>query len=97
MTPPAPVLSYVEDLLRSIIGEEIGRHLGSSTPAPSPAPHEPAFEWVTNKRAMDLTGLSRSQLQRLRKTRALDYRKVGKLVYYRVQDLASLIERGAST
>ena len=97
MTPPAPILSYVEDLLRSIIGEEIGRHLGSPAPAAPPAPAEPAFEWVTNKRAMGLTGLSRSQLQRLRKSGALDYRKVGKLVYYRVEDLASFIERGSST
>ncbi len=52
----------------------------------------PPPEWVSNRDALDLTGLSRSSLARYRKNGQLPYSKVGNNVFYRRADLLALFE-----
>lgn len=56
----------------------------------------PGFCWVTNERAMELLGLSRPTLARYRADGKLPYSRVGSSVYYRVEDVEALLERGMS-
>ena len=53
-----------------------------------------AKAWLTNAEAQEYLGLSRMTLQRYRDAGKLKYSKVGSNVFYRLEDIESLLESG---
>lgn len=51
-------------------------------------------EWLTNEKAMEYLGCSRSTLARYRRDGRLRYSKVGNGVYYRRTDIESMLSAG---
>ena len=52
-------------------------------------------EWLSNREALDLLGLSKASLQRYRKSGLLPYSKLGGNIFYRYDDLVRVLERHA--
>ena len=50
-------------------------------------------EWITNKEARELTGLSKSTLQRFRSSGILPFSKIRGNIFYRYEDICSVLEQ----
>ena len=51
------------------------------------------FDWVTNKDAKELLGLSKPTLQRYRNAGLLPFSRLGGNVYYRRSDINAVLEQ----
>ena len=66
--------------------------------APPRSPDIPVYKrWLTSAEAQAYLGLSRATLARYRAAGALPYSRVGSAVYYRLEDVEALLERGMQT
>jgi len=50
-------------------------------------------EWLTNREAVSFLGLSKTTLQRYRRSGQLSYSKIGGNIYYKYSDLVAVLEK----
>ena len=75
-------------LLHSVVVPEVEEHL-------SELDCNRDKEWVSNAEAQELLGKSKATLQRWRDDGILPYSKIENSIYYRYDDIVSLLEKHA--
>lgn len=86
------LIIITKDEVRSLFQEEFRRLVPPPLQRTETLPDAShGFGWVSNARAMDIMDLSRSTLQRFRDSGLLPYSKVNKSIYYRIEDLESIL------
>ncbi len=78
------------DAVRKVLREELSLFDGRLDSSPQAAGH---FEWISNRDARSLLGLSKTTLQRYRQDGTLPYTLLGANVYYKKTDVNKILER----
>lgn len=79
--------------LQELITDSIRSNLSTVDVNSAQSSDTSAEEWLTNADAREHLSLSKTTLQRFRKSGQLPFSKIGGSIYYRRSDIDSLLER----